>query len=130
MYHLTHNSLKITDATLTLEKNKGIFSFTQDGKAHTLYFGIGENIKTEFSLGMRTDRMCMGKNEEGAFNTYASGAWTEENKFSIRAQIIDNYFGQVLVNLYFKGDDLSMAIRKSGQYVLDGFSGYAIGHKE
>ena len=106
------------------------FSFTKDGKAHTLSFGIGENLKTEFSLGMRTHLTCMGKNEEGAFDTWASGAWTEENKFSIKAQIIDNYFGQIVVHLFFKGDDLSMVIRKSGQYVLDGFAGYAIGHKE
>ena len=129
-YLMDANTLKLSDIILTLGKDKGTFSFTKDGKAHTLSFGIGENLKTEFSLGMRTDKMCMGKNEEGAFTAYSSGAWTEENKFSIKAQIIDNYFGQIVVHLYFKGDDLSMVIRKSGQYVLDGFAGYAIGHKE
>ena len=129
-YLMDSNTLKLSDITLTLGKDKGTFSFTKDGKAHTLSFGIGENLKTEFSLGMRTHLTCMGKNEEGAFDTWASGAWTEENKFSIKAQIIDNYFGQIVVHLFFKGDDLSMVIRKSGQYVLDGFAGYAIGHKE
>ena len=129
-YAMDENTLKLSDITLTLGKDNGTFSFTKDGKAHALSFGIGENIKTEFSLGMRTHQSCMGKNEEGAFTTFASGAWTEENKFSIRAQIIDNYFGQIVIHLYFKGDDLSMVIRKSGQYVLDGFSGYAIGHKK
>ena len=126
---MDENTLKLSDITLTLEKDKGTFSFTKEGKVHILSFGIGENIKTEFSLGMRTHQSYMGKNEEGAFTTFASGAWTEENKFSIKAQIIDNYFGQVVIHLYFKGDDLSMVIRKSGQYVLDGFSGYAMGHK-
>ena len=128
-YTMDENTLKLSDITLTLEKDKGTFSFTKEGKVHILSFGIGKNIKTEFSLGMRTHQSCMGKNEEGAFTTFASGAWTEENKFSIKAQIIDNYFGQVVIHLYFKGDDLSMVIRKSGQYVLDGFSGYAMGHK-
>ena len=129
-YTMDENTLKLSDITLTLDKDRGTFSFTKEGKAHTLSFGIGENLKTEFSLGMRTHQSCMGKNEEGAFTTFASGAWTEENKFSIKAQIIDNYFGQIVIHLYFKGDDLSMVIRKSGQYVLDGFSGYAIGHKK
>ena len=129
-YTMDENTLKLSDITLTLEKDKGTFSFTKEGKAHALSFGIGENIKTEFSLGMRTHQSYMGKNEEGAFTTFASGAWTEENKFSIKAQIIDNYFGQIVFHLYFKVDDLSMVIRKSGQYVLDGFSGYAIGHKK
>ncbi len=129
-YALSDNTLKISDVTLTLNGDKGIFAFTKNEKEHTLSFGIGENIKTEFSLGMRTDKSCMGKNAEGAFTTYASGAWTEENKFSIKAQIIDNYFGQIVIHLCFKGDDLSMVIRKSGQYVLDGFAGYAMGHKK
>ncbi len=128
-YHLSENTLKMEDITLTLYDKEGKFTFTKEGKIFTIPFGLCENKPIDFSLGMRTHKTCMGKNEEGAFSAVASGAWSEKDKFSIKMQIIDNYFGQVVIHLYFKDDEVSLVIRKSGQYVLDGFSGYAMGHK-
>ncbi len=129
-YVLSENTLKMEDFTLTLNDAEGTFSFTKDRRKYTIPFGFTENIKADFSLGMRTHKTCMGKNEEGVFSAVASGAWTEKDKFSIKMQIIDNYFGQVVIHLYFKDDEVSLVIRKSGQYVLDGFSGYAMGRKK
>lgn len=127
IYSLNDNQMKFDEIAVDLFDNSGIFSFVKEGKRHDLEFGLCENIITQFSDGLRTHPTVMGKNVEGAFDTAASGAWTEENKLSIKAQIIDNYFGCVEINLSFINNRVTLLIVKSGQYVLDGIDGYAMG---
>ena len=126
-YSLNENPMKFEEIAVNLFENTGIFSFVKAGKKYELRFGLCENILTQFSDGMRTHPTVMGKNVEGTFDTAASAAWTEDNKLSIKAQIIDNYLGCVEIHLSFIEDRVSLLIVKSGQYVLDGIDGYAMG---
>jgi len=72
----------------------------------------------------------MGVWEEGAYDCNSSGAWSDENTFSIMAQITDTYFGCINVHISFVNDQATMLIARNGQYVLDGISGYMIANKE
>ena len=59
-----------------------------------------------------------------------SGAWVEDAAFMIKAHVIDTYFGAACACVFFKGDEATLRLTRSGQYVFDGMEGYVIGKKK
>lgn len=115
------NSFVLTEEYLLFEK---------DGKEYKLEYGLLENKQTKFSFGTRAKADMMGVWEEGEYDCNSSAAWSDENTFSIMAQITDTYFGCVNVHIFFLNEGATVYLNRSGQYVLDGLNGYMTAIKE
>lgn len=129
-YIMDDNKLNISYLRLKLSEEAGILDFERDGQLYALEFALGKNKLIKFSFGERNDRITMGKTEKGKYNCASSGAWREEDSFSIKVQVIDTYFGCLNIHLGFKDERVTLFMCKSGQYVFDGIDGYAIGKAE
>lgn len=126
-YILEENALNISYFKLDLDNE--ILEFEKAGKKIKIKFSIGENRFEKFSLGDRAVADKMGFREEGEYDCANSGAWVEDNQFSILVQVIDTYFGGLYISIAFKDNRASFVMRNSGQYVFNNASGYAIGKK-
>ena len=125
---MNENPLNISYFRLDLNKN--VLEFEKEGRILNLEFSIGENKLTKFSLGDRATADKMGFREEGEYDCANSGAWVEENQFSIMTQVIDTYFGGLYISIGFKDNRASFCMRNSGQYVFNNADGFAIGKSE
>lgn len=126
-YAALNNPLKISWFTLHLGEESGELTFEREGKPHVLPFDLCRNRLTKFSFGERAKADHMGIVEEGLYDCAISAAWVEENTFAIQAQVIDTYFGCLNVHICYQGNQATLRMSKSGQYVFDGMEGCAIG---
>ncbi|MBE6644182.1 MAG: serine hydrolase [Ruminococcaceae bacterium] len=99
------------------------------GVCHRLEYGLKKNKKTEFSFGTRARADMMGIYEDGKYDCNVSGAWVSDDTFAILAQITDTYFGTLTVHIAFLGDEASVRIQRSGQYVFEDIGGFLIAEK-
>ena len=100
-----------------------------DEKSYRLEYSLLENKPTEFSFGTRARRDMMGVFEEGKYNCCSSGAWVSEDTFAILTHVTDTYFGSLTVHIAFQGDEASMVIQRSGQYVFENIGGFLVAEK-
>lgn len=125
-YILEQNGMNLENFTLEFKENGGVFNFKKDGNEYKLPFGLCENIFGDFPENRR-QLLSMGDIGEGYYKCATSGAWVMENHFVIKSQITDTYFGCLNIHFVFKENTVQLLMKKSGQFVLDGFEGYANG---
>ena len=106
-----------------------VLYLTYRGATYAFPFGRGENLSAPITLGTRAAKRHMGLNEVGAYDGFISAAWKNENTFSLMAQVTDTYFGSLCVHIAFIGEEASVHIVGSGQYVFGGIGGSFIAGK-
>ena len=72
----------------------------------------------------------MGIYEDGKYDCNVSAAWVSDTDFSVMAQVTDTYFGCLNVYISFVGDEATVLIRRSGQYIFEDIDGCMIAKKE
>ncbi len=128
-YILSENKMGISDISVKLSEKCGRLEFTKNGKIRIMNFGFGKNVFEDFPDDVRNLETA-GEYGKGTYKCANSAAFTEPRKLVIRSQIIDTYFGMLHIHISFKDDGLTLFMQKSGQYILDDYSGYAIGKQE
>ena len=104
----------------------GKIKLVRHGKSYSFEFGMLKNKATKFSFGERAKADMMGVYVDGEYDCNASGGWISEDTFSILLQVTDTYFGALGIQIAFDGDEASLHIARSGQYVFEGIEGYSI----
>lgn len=125
-YTLSENPMNIDSFSLSFAEKSGVFTFVKNNVEYKLPFGLCENFFGEFPENRR-QLLSMGDVGEGHYECATSAAWVMDNHFVIKSQIIDTYFGCLNIHIVFKDDKVQLMMKKSGQYILDGFEGYANG---
>ena len=125
-YILNENPMGIKYFKLCLNNDGGVFEFENSGGIRYLKFGLCKNVTDKFPDDERISNIA-SKYEKGQYNCATSAAWTFENKFVIKSQIIDTFFGSLNIQLAFKDNRVTVLMKKSGQYMLEKLDGYAIG---
>jgi len=125
-YIAEENNIGISDFCLELQKEDGTICFEKEGKKYKVDFGNGKNKSIMFSFGKRAKADSMGIDETGEYFCQSSGAWIDKNTFCVKIQVIDTYFGCLNILISFKDKRATFCIKKTGQYVFDGYEGYAI----
>ena len=110
--------------------NKDSLNIGMDGKELTLEFGILKNKETKYSFGTRARADMMGVYEEGMYDANSSAGWVDKDTFAILLQVTDTFFGCLAIHIAFTGDEATMLVKRSGQYVFEGIDGYMIFKKE
>ena len=98
----------------------------RDDECYRLEYSLLENKKTEFSFGKRARRDMMGVFEDGKYECNSSAGWVSEDTFAILLQVTDTYFGALTVHISFKGDESSLLMKRSGQYIFEDVGGFMI----
>jgi len=94
-------------------KSEGILHLTNQTGSHTLRFGMGKLIVSQFP--------------HYGYRCATSGAWAASNTFVIKSHIIDYELGKVMIRLAFKDDAVTVGMRKVMETGLREFAGIASG---
>lgn len=118
---LSIDAFTLTDKAMIIE---------YEGRRCTLEYALCKNKQTKFSFGTRARADMMGIFEDGEYDCNVSAAWVEEDTFAVLAQVTDTYFGSLVVHVAFAGDEASLSMVRSGQYVFEGISGFMVAKKD
>jgi CubicO group peptidase (beta-lactamase class C family) len=114
-YKLDDNKSGFGELTITLDAHgTSTLSFKQEGRAHTINFGVGSM-------------------QEGSFPIYnipytAGGMWSRGNVLYIRAHLIGECVGSVHFQLFFEPNEVTVFMRKIEETYFQEFEGHLQGH--
>ena len=104
--------------------DRGEFHYTNAQGDKTLHFGLGKNIFGKFpQFGYSGDHAGLSTEDGSLYDCAASAAWREPQKLLLKVQIIDRYFGNLLVIFSFKDDLAVVRMEKTAENFLQEYSG-------
>ncbi len=126
-YILNSNPMGITEISFDYDDDgNGVMRYTNAQGKKELKFGLGKTVIDEFPQdGYFGD--TIGKDGGRRYRCISSGAWTTENTLHIKADIIDDYFGNVSIIVNFKGDEIGLYMQPHAEWFLLEYNGFAGG---
>lgn len=122
------NPMGITEFSLRFAGEEGVFSYTNATGKKEIPFGLLHNVFGKFPEAGYSDEI--GGMSGGADHFYkdaVSGAWRDENRFSLLVQIIDKYFGNMTAYFAFKDDMVTLRMTKTAEAFLNEYNGDLVG---
>lgn len=130
-YRLDDNDMNLKSFKLNFfENNEGQFEFTDDEGTHILPFGLGKNVFCKFPKKAMPDEVGSVDVEGYQHQCAVSGAWVEDKKLFIKAQIIDKYLANLCITIGFNNDDVGMQFVPNAEFFLEKYLGFAGGKKQ
>lgn len=110
-YVCDDNCCHMKDIKVDIDNNKkcGVITYTNDTGTHSIDFGFGYNIVSQFPV---YDFKCA-----------ASAAWKTDNNLLIKIQIIDSAVGNMYISLSYKDNYISVFLKKLEETFFNEFSG-------
>ncbi len=126
-YVLNDNTMGIRDIIFDFDNDgNGVMKFTNEQGYKELRFGIGKTIIGEFPQdGYFGD--TIGKDGNRRYRCIASGAWTTATTLHIKADVIDDYFGNVSIIADFKGNEIGLYMQPHAEWFMLEYKGFAGG---
>ncbi len=107
----------------------GEFHFENAQGKKVLPFGLCKNVFSKFpQLGYNNDHGGLKTDDGFMFDCATSAAFREEKKLLMKVQIIDRYFGNILITLSFKDDIAYVSMNKIAEAFLEEYHGSLIAH--
>lgn len=128
-YLLDENSMGIKNISFTFGKNGGIIHYTNEQGEKEITFGMCENVFGEFPQDGYADEVGTQAGSR-RFKCAASAAWLSENVLNVYVQIIDTYFGQLIMRFGFENNKIGVYMRKNAEDFLSEYEGFASGYSE
>lgn len=130
-YIFPKNELGLKELTFSFDGEGGILNYTNENGDMVLPFYYNKNYFGKFpelgySQGVGRTRTTDGSKYDCA----TSGAWLDEHKLMIFAQIIDRYFGNVTMCFGFDGEQITVTSYKTAEDFLWDYNGQAYGYKK
>ena len=124
VYRCAENPTGITQFALYFADGTGELHYTNAQGDKVLYFGLGKNVFGKFPECGYSDLHAGARTADGfLYDCAASAAWREEKKLCIKVQIIDKYFGNMMMTLSFKEDFAVVRMTKTAEDFLDTYEG-------
>lgn len=132
VYVCDENPMGIKKFWFTFRSAKsGCFHYVNGQGKKTIPFGVNKNVFGKFpQLGYSNDRGAVRTTDGFMYDDAVSFAWTQENQFVIRVQIIDRYFGNLRMRFGFNGDDCAAVFSHAAEDFLQEYSGEMVAHKK
>ena len=93
-------------------------------------FGIKKNIFGCFPQQGYSDEYGNRHQENGfLYKAAVSAGWLEEQKLQLRIQVIDRYFGILIMTFGFIDDKVSVCMRKSAEDFFNEYEGWLYGEE-
>lgn len=126
VYELKENPMGIFE--ISLDWDNECLNYKTNRGDKSLYFGRGEYRDTKLPETQYFGRQ-IGISANREYSCCAAGGWVEKNKCHIKVWVIDDHTGSVDITLVFKDDEISVCMRKNGEWYLDEYNGFAGGKK-
>lgn len=114
-YEMDVNPMGFKWVSLSVDKYDGTFDYETDKGVFSLPFSIQSNQVVEFP--------------HYRYKACTSGAFLDTNTFLIKAHIIDECVGNLFIQLVFKGNDVTVMMRKFEETMFTEFDGFICGHR-
>lgn len=130
-YKLDANPMGITRFRFTFCPDGGVFEYTNAQGNKSVEFGrVGYGNKYGLFPEEGYSKEIGSVSEPGhRYKCAASAAWRDTCMLSLRVQIIDDYFGNMTANFTFKGNEVTLEMKKSAEDFLNEYQGTATGTK-
>lgn len=114
-FYMDPNPMGFKWISLSLDKFDGTFDYETDRGVFSLPFGIDCNEIISFpGYGYRSA---------------ASGAFRRKDTFLIKVHITDECVGNIFIQLVFKGNAVTLMMRKFEETMFNEFNGFVSGHR-
>ncbi|HNX15368.1 MAG TPA: serine hydrolase [Oscillospiraceae bacterium] len=127
-YIMEKNPMGIKRLKIELSDDEGVFCYTNERGNKQLRFGLGHFVLGGFPETHYFGE-TIGKPVGRPYRCAASGAWVSPDTLRIKVDIIDDYLGNVCINLCFKGNELVLRMEKTAEWFLDEYVGFASGRR-
>ena len=120
------NSMGISRFRLDFRSaEEGVFTYQNDQGVKQLPFGFGKNIFGFFpQYGYSDQRGNVHEITDFRYRCAASAGWVDANKLRLFVQIIDRYFGQLMITFGFREDEAGVCMVKSAEDFLNEYQGW------
>ncbi|MBR3927579.1 MAG: serine hydrolase [Clostridia bacterium] len=120
------NEMKIKWFRLDFAGDEGVFAYENAQGKKTLPFGMAKNVFSQFPQLGYSDEYGNVHDETGfKYRCAASAGWIEEKKLQIRIQIIDRYFGSLVITFGFRNENtVSVRMIKNAEDFLNEYNGW------
>ena len=131
-YFCQENSAGITEFSFEFSgENEGKFKYKNSQGEKVINFGLGKNVFGKFpQLGYSNEVATEITTDGFMYDCAASAIWCEEQKLSLKIQIIDKYFGNMFATFSFKDNYATVTMRKTAEAFLDEYQGEWVAKKE
>jgi CubicO group peptidase (beta-lactamase class C family) len=126
-YTFRQNPMGIEEMRVSFEGIEGRFDYKNKSGEKTLFFAFGENRFGKFPEDGYSDLVGSKRAPGNKYDSAVSGAWVGDHELLLNVQIIDKYFGNLIIRLSFKGDEVAVSMGKCAEDFLDEYSGIAHG---
>jgi hypothetical protein len=126
-YTFGPNPMGIEEMRVSFEGIEGRFDYKNKSGEKTLFFAFGENRFGKFPEDGYSDLVGSKRAPGNKYDSAVSGAWVGDHELLLKVQIIDKYFGNLIIRLSFKGDEVAVSMGKCAEDFLDQYSGIAHG---
>lgn len=127
---LEENPMGIKWLRVDLDGDEGKLTYENAQGEKELPFGMKKNVFAPFpQAGYSNDRGNVHEINDFRYRCAASAAWCKPRKLKIKVQIVDRYFGDLVINLGFRDENtLGVAMYKVAEDFLSEYIGWAIGN--
>lgn len=125
-YKMNENPMGISELRLEFLKDYGKLSYNTPRGEKEILFGYGEYKEGVFPETHYSGD-TIGTPANRPYRCVAAGVWTQQHKLVIKVNIIDDYFGNLTINLGFKGQEVGMVMHKTAEWFLNEYQGFAGG---
>ena len=126
MFVLDENPMGISKISFTFNENGGIMRYTNAQGDKELPFSMCENTFTEFPQDGYSN-ICGTKPGNKRYKCAVSAAWESPQHLTIKAQIIDTYFGVLDMHFGFRDNLIGIRMYKVAEDFLNEYEGFAGG---
>ena len=126
-YALEENPMGIEYITFDVEGTEGVLTYKNAQGIKKLPFGFGHNVFAKFPQEDYSDMVATVPEPGHMYDCAASADWPEARKLRIKVQIIDKYFGNMIMIFGFKGDEVGIFMSKTAEAFLQEYQGFACG---
>ena len=128
-WKLGENPMGIAWVKLSFFGEEGALDFENGAGVHQIRFGFGRQVQGEFPEKVYGRRIWTYRAE--GYRCFTSAAWADPDTLCLRSQLIDINCGTVWMAFAFKDMDgkpqVSLRMRKAGEWMLDRYEGFAGG---
>lgn len=118
------NPTGITSFSFTFGEEEGVLTYETPRGRKELPFGLCKNVFCQFPEYGYSDGVGGAVTDDGfTYRAAVSAGWREEEKLTLRVQIIDRYFGNMRAIFAFRGDEVAVSMQKCAENFLDGYEG-------
>ena len=125
-----NENMNIKEFSLHLEKDFGVFKYTNLTGEKEIRFGRGYNKFETFPEEGYSYLVGKEKSKGYFYKCANSGCWRDESKFEIDVEIIDLYFGNLTIMFYFKDDTCFVKMVKNAENFFREYWGELIAFKK